>query len=89
MVISNCIIVDNSSCTTYLLPSTTISITTAISFITTGRVLLSLLNCHDLLDTTVVAGNLTSLGSSSFIASSKPSITPSSNYKYINSFGNS
>ena len=67
--------VDNSSCTTYLLPSTTISITTAI---TTGRVLidlLSLLNCHDLLDTTAVAGNLTSLGSSSFIASS--------NYKYI------
>ena len=78
--------VDSSSCTTYLLPSTTISITTTISFITTGRVLidlLSLLNCHDLLDTTAVAGNLTSLGSSSFIASSKPSITPSSNYKYI------
>ena len=48
--------VDNSSCTTYLLPSTTISITTAI-----------------ILDTTAVTGNLTSLGSSSFIASSKPS----------------
>ena len=72
MVIYHCIIVDNSSCTTYLSPSTTISITTAISFNTTGRVLidlLSLLNCHYLLDTTDVAQNTFSISNTPIVSS--------------------